>query len=341
MTHASSTSVTRSAGTVAVYGAGGHTGGFVVDELVRRAIPVVAVGRSAGALRTGMAMCMAPLDDPAALAHAFSGCAVVINCAGPFLDTAAAIASATLAADCHYLDVTAEQESARTTLRDFDAAARGRGLAVIPAAGFFGGLADLLATRLAGDASIDAITVAIALDRWWPTPGTRRTGERNVFPRVIIEDGALVPLSAPTVARSWEFGPPLGARDVMPVPLSEIVAFAHHLPVRRAQTYLDTAALRDLRDPETAAPSATDPQGRSAQRFALQVQLEDRDGIRRATAHGRDIYAVSAPLVVEAAARLLRGGVRAGAHTLGAAFDARTMLRALAPAHFFLATDGD
>jgi hypothetical protein len=54
----------------------------------------------------------------------------------------------------------------------------------------------------------------------------------------------------------------------------------------------------------------------------------------RATAQGRDIYAVSAPLVVEAAQRLLAGPPRqAGALSLGAAFDPADFLNALAPAH--------
>ncbi|MBZ0103251.1 MAG: saccharopine dehydrogenase NADP-binding domain-containing protein [Thermoanaerobaculia bacterium] len=66
----------------------------------------------------------AKLDDPASLEQAFAGCAVVINCAGPFLDTAAPVAWAALRADCHYIDVTAEQASAQSSFSDFAAPAR-------------------------------------------------------------------------------------------------------------------------------------------------------------------------------------------------------------------------
>lgn len=321
---------------VAVYGATGHTGGFVLDELARRGMPAVAVGRRAATTRTGCALRVAAIDDPDALARAFSDCAVVINAAGPFLDTAAPVAAAALRAGCHYLDLTAEQESARATLRDHDATARRLGLAVIPAAGFYGGLADLLAGALAGEAAsgaaIDSITVAIALDRWWPTPGTRSTGARNTFARLCIEDGRLVPVPTPAPASRWDFGPPLGVREVVALPFSEMVALQHHLPVRRAGAWFGREALDDLRDPSTAPPPAVDALGRSPQRFAIDVVLADARGERRARARGQDIYAVSAPLVAEAAQRLIGdGALRAGAQSLGSAFDPRAFLDALAP----------
>jgi hypothetical protein len=49
-------------------------------------------------------------------------------------------------------------------------------------------------------------------------------------------------------------------------------------------------------------------------------------------ASGRDIYAVSAPLVVEAAQRVVSGEVATpGAYTAGQAFDAQDFLTALSP----------
>ena len=116
---------------IAVYGATGHTGQFVVQEAQRRGLPVVAVGRSAARLdevfAPGVTRRIADLADPTSLEQAFAGCAVVINCAGPFLDTAAPVAQAALRAGCHYIDVTAEQASAQASLADFDAPARAAG----------------------------------------------------------------------------------------------------------------------------------------------------------------------------------------------------------------------
>ena len=319
--------------TLAVYGAGGHTGRFVVDEALRRGFAVRAVGRDAARLPTHVPAFEAGVDAPDALARAFAGCGVVIHCAGPFLDTAAPVARAAIAAGAGYIDVTAEQASALATFESFDAPARAAGVAVIPAAGFYGGLADLLASALLGPAAADELVVAIALDHWWPTAGTRRTGERNQVPRVVRRDGAFVPLPLPAERSTWTFGPPHGVQPVTALPFSEIVTMARHLRVPDIRAWLNTSALDEIRDAATPAPTASDARGRSSQRFEMVVQARLGAMRRTARAVGRDIYAVTAPLVVEAAARMLAPGFdRRGALAPGEAFDARDFLGALAPA---------
>ncbi len=177
--------------TVAVFGAAGHTGRFVVAELERRDFTPVAVGRDGAKLAASgfqdrdVAVRTAAIDDPASLDRAFAEVAAVINCAGPFLDTAETVVAAALRARIHYLDVTAEQPSALAVFDKFDAPAREAGLVVMPAMGFYGGLADLLATAAMGGWDLaDEIRVGIALDSWRPTPGTRITGERNYARRL-------------------------------------------------------------------------------------------------------------------------------------------------------------
>jgi hypothetical protein len=55
---------------------------------------------------------------------------------------------------------------------------------------------------------------------------------------------------------------------------------------------------------------------------------------RRAMARGRDIYAITAPIVVEATQRVVNRMARtSGVVAAGEAFDARDFLRSLAPAH--------
>ena len=159
---------------MAVFGAAGHTGRFVVAELQRRGITPIAVARD-GAKLGGLDLAqpganrVASIDDSASLDRAFADVAAVINCAGPFLDTADAIAAAALRAAAHYLDVTAEQASAQATLESFDAAAREAGVIVMPAMGFYGGLGDLLVSvAMTGWNLADEILIAISLDSWHP-----------------------------------------------------------------------------------------------------------------------------------------------------------------------------
>ena len=91
---------------IAVYGASGHTAGFVLAELARRGHTPIAVGRDNAKMPE---MRVAPLDDAEALDRALAGADAVINCAGPFLDTAAPLIQAALRLRVHYFDLTAEQ----------------------------------------------------------------------------------------------------------------------------------------------------------------------------------------------------------------------------------------
>lgn len=317
---------------VAVYGATGHTGSFVIAELQRRGVPVIAVGRDISKVPGGVTARMASIDDAAALDRAFAGCSVVINCAGPFLDTASPIVEAALRVGSAYLDVTAEQASALATFELYDERARVAGVAIIPAAGFYGGLADLLASALMGDLVADEMTVAIALDHWWPTEGTRKTGERNRVPRVVVENGDLVPMTVPSEKTEWTFQWPHGVQSMEEMALSEIITISRHLPVRKLHTFLNASSLNEIRDAATPTPMAVDKQGRSAQKFAMEVVARDSAGTRRALAWGQDIYAVTAPLVVEAAVRMLQPSFdRSGALALGEVFDAEDFLRSFKP----------
>jgi hypothetical protein len=90
---------------------------------------------------------------------------------------------------------------------------------------------------------------------------------------------------------------------------------------------------------DTPAPAAVDERGRSAQTFLVDVIVRSGDSERRAVASGQDIYAVTAPLAVEAVHRILTGQTLAtGVGSAGEIFDAPGFLRALS-AHISLALD--
>ena len=323
---------------IAVYGAYGHTGRFVVEELRRRGFVPIGCGRDASRLEalaanTGIETRVASTDDPAALDRAFADVTTVLHCAGPFLDTAKPVLDAALRARIHYLDVAAEQRAVADTLAR-DAEARAAGVTVLPAMAFYGGLADLLATAaLDGATRADAVDIAVALDGWQPTRGTRITGERNHYPRTYIEDGQTRTLPDPAPLREIDFPPPFGRQQGELLTLSEAVLLPHHIRCRNLHSWMNLTPLRDLEDPATPAPSAADASGRSAQRFAVDVRVRCGDRSVHATASGRDIYAVTAPLLVEALERILDGRARLrGALTAGQAFDACDFLAALSAA---------
>ncbi len=321
---------------IAVVGASGHTGRFVIEELLRRGHLPVAIARDEQRLldrgidTRRVETRIASLDDPATLDNALGGAAAVINCAGPFLDTAQPVVEAALRVGAHYFDVTAEQGSAQHTLEVYDAPARARGIVVMPAAGFYGALADLLATAALGDwTSATEIRTAVALDRWWPTPGTRRTGDRNTLPRLSVENGVLKAVGTPASVK-WDFPEPFGSQTVVEVPLSETILMARHLRVSEIRHFINEAPLHDLRDAATPQPIAVDERGRSTQVFLMESIAKNGTDTRRLIARGRDIYATTAPIVVEAAQRVLRGDLqRFGAFAPGQLFEAMPFLEAL------------
>jgi hypothetical protein len=324
---------------IGVFGAAGHTGRFVVGHLLRRGFMPVAIGRDrakleAAGFQDGVALRTAAVTEPASIDRALAGIGAVINCAGPFLETAEALTAAAMGAGVHYLDVSAEQASAQAVFNKCAAA----GIVIIPSMAFYGGFADLLATAAMGSwSAADEIRVGIALDSWHPTQGTRNTGKRNTAARLVIENGKLVPLTPPAEPTFWDFPEPFGRQDVSAVPLSEIPLIARHIPVTSLHSYLNNAPLRDLHDASTPPPVATDEQGRSAQTFLVDVVVRNGDHTRRVVARGRDIYAFTAPLLVEAVDRILSGRVRrTGALAPGEAFDAEDFLWALSPEYLQL-----
>ncbi|WP_425434695.1 saccharopine dehydrogenase NADP-binding domain-containing protein [Lentzea xinjiangensis] len=261
----------------------------------------------------------ATADDPAALDRALAGADAVINTAGPFAVTALPLIAAAERAGLPYVDVAAEIEA------NADTFARGASVPVVPAMAFFGGLADLLVTAaMTGWTTADEAHIAYGLSGWQPTAGTLTAGavsrDRRGGRRVRFHDGALAYHSATPATLTWDFVG--GPREVIgEFSMADVVTIPSHLPIPSVTSYMSAAAAQGLqeaarrREPET---------------FEVDVRVRRAGEERRWTAGGRDIYGVSAPLAVEAVARLLTGRHRAaGVASAGAMFDAADFLRSL------------
>jgi hypothetical protein len=117
---------------------------------------------------------------------------------------------------------------------------------------------------------------------------------------------------------------------VVGLSLAETITISRHLRAPEVHAYVNVAPLTDLRNPETPAPTAADASGRSAQIFVMQAIARKGSAERRASARGQDIYAITAPIVVEAMERILNGHSKiTGAVTAGEAFDAHDFLNSL------------
>ena len=335
--------------TVAVFGAYGHTGRFVVSELVRRGLRPVVSGRDAskldavGAAYPGLDIRPASVDDPDSLDRALAGASVVINCAGPFARTSGPVIDAALRARIPYLDVAAEIEANLDTFGQYADRARDAGIVIVPAMAFFGGLGDLLATAAMGDwTAADEICIAYGLSSWRPTHGTRITGQvskqRRDGRRIVFTKGQMVFRTDAAPMDEWTFPAPLGRQPVIgEFTMADTVTIARHLRTPEIRSYMTAAAVKDLSDPNSSPPVAVDGSGRSSQTFLVEVVVRSGGNERRLAASGQDIYAISAPLVVEAATRVVGGLVHGtGVLTAGEAFDARDFLESLGQQHLSL-----
>ncbi|WP_328618374.1 NAD(P)H-binding protein [Amycolatopsis sp. NBC_00355] len=306
---------------VLVYGAYGHTGRFVVAELRERGFEPILSGRDAARLPGGRP---ASVDDPASLDRALEGVAAVINTAGPFAETAAPVIEAAQRAGVPYVDVAAELEA------NLDTFARAADSVVVPAMAFFGGLGDLLATAAMGDwTSADEIHVAYGLSGWHPTAGTLAAGRvsrsRRGDRRIRFAGGRLEYVDDALPKLSWPFPEPLGAQPVLgEFTMADVITIPSHLDVPSVTTYMTSVA--------AACLSAAQERAGSPETFVVDVVVRSGGEERRLAARGQDIYAVTAPLAVEAVERILTGRVRAkGVASAGELFDAPDFLRALAP----------
>ncbi|MFD3452047.1 saccharopine dehydrogenase family protein [Streptomyces sp. NPDC058691] len=327
---------------VAVFGAYGHTGRFVVAQLRDRGFVPILSGRDADKLKLLAAAGSGPdarpasVEDPASLDRALAGAAAVINCAGPFATTAGPVIEAALRAGIPYVDVAAEIEANADTFAHFADRAHAAGAVIVPAMAFYGGLGDLLTTAAMGDwTKADEAHVAYGLNSWHPTAGTRAAGavshRRRDGRRVRYTNGRLEYRHDEAPTLTWPFPDPMGPRTVIgEFTMADVVTVPSHLSIPEIRTYMTTEAARDLSAPDTPPPAAVDERGRSGQTFLVDVVVRSEGRERRAVARGQDIYAVTAPLVVEAVERILTGRTTTvGVASAGAIFDAPDFLRAL------------
>lgn len=319
---------------VVLYGAAGHTGRFIAEELKRQGFAPVIAGRDVSKLAPiaaslGAEACEVEVTEPEALDAMLAGTDLLINAAGPFGDTSPPLIEAAIRAGIPYLDITAEPFVAQGI---FDSLGdREIGTIVAPAFGFFGALGDLLVTAALGDwAGADQVELAFALDRWQPTKGTLLAGKRRAGRRLVRANGRLETRepTQPPPKGYWDFAQPFGRQPAVgEFSTVDVATISRHLDVGSISTWINEAPLTDLAQATEPLNGATGP---SEQQFLIEAVVRRGREVRRASASGRDIYAVTAPIVVEAIRWILDGRSRAtGVVAPGELFDARAFLAAL------------
>ncbi|GIH48340.1 Uncharacterized conserved protein [Microbispora rosea] len=334
---------------IAVFGANGYQGKLVVAELARRGVEAVLVGRDPVRVAEAAASVghpdaerrVAAVDDHPGLVEALRGCDAVVNCAGPFTPSGAAVVRAAIAAGLHYVDTAGEQLYINGVFETFAAAAEAAGVTVVPATTDACLPADLLAHRLAARLGpLDELTSThVIVGGGGPSRGSLRsvieTIESVRAGGLTYDDGAWRP-GVP--ARRGAVTLP-GEPEAIPVarfPLPEVVTVPRHVAVRHMEGLAEAELVERLNRPMPAEVVARLPEGpseesRRGQRFTYVLDALGADGRRaRGVVRGADTYGTTAVIAVESACRLVAEPVRAGVLAPALAFDSLAFLDRLA-----------
>lgn len=136
-----------------LYGANGYTGRRIAEEARRRGMRPVLAGRDAAKIEALAKELDCPfrvfgLESAETIAGQLAGVRAVLNCAGPFSQTARPMMDACIRAGVHYLDITGEIDVIEAAAARHEQAAAA-GVSLIPAVGFDVVPSDCLAAKLA------------------------------------------------------------------------------------------------------------------------------------------------------------------------------------------------
>ena len=147
-----------------IYGANGYSAQLIIEELLSRKIKPVLAGRNKGALKYlaqkyNCEYKAFDLFDEKIIDAALMEIHTVINCAGPFIQTAKDLIEACLRTNTNYLDITGEMPVMHLAF-SLDDKAKENGIVVLPSVGFDIIPTDCLAKRLS-EKMPDAISLKL------------------------------------------------------------------------------------------------------------------------------------------------------------------------------------
>lgn len=213
-----------------VYGSYGYVGRQVVQEAISRDIPLWLAGRNYDRLARQAEKLDLPgrrfaLDDPETVKEALEDVDCVLNCAGPFSNTAEPLVNGCIETNTDYVDITGEIPVIEQ-IADRDEAAADAGVTLLPAVGFSAVPMDCLAAHLANRLP-KATGIALGVDSFRvPSIGTLRTVVEGIEDGGMVRrDGVLVDVPTAWHTREIDFG--RGPRPAVTMPMGD-VSTAHY-----------------------------------------------------------------------------------------------------------------
>lgn len=207
------------------------------------------------------------IDDLADDRSSLGGIQVLLNCAGPFLRTAAPLMRACITSGVHYLDIAAELDSYRLA-EALDGEARTAGAMLLPGSGgsvaMLGSLASHAAKRVTTPVKLSiALDVAGGFSR-----GSAVSASENITIGTLHRvNGKLVERS-PEAVRDFDFGN--GPTTCFPVTLPDLITIWHATGIPTIATFVHVTGA--LSRKATWRPCPTVRRSNSARPIAIMRQ---------------------------------------------------------------------
>lgn len=301
-----------------IYGATGYTGRMAAEQAHAAGLPLVLGGRSHTSLAQlgeslGAACRVFDLSDPDAIDEALADVSAVLNCAGPYMDTAKPLMRAALRSGVHYLDIAAELDSYRLA-EELDEDAKTAGVMLLPGSGgsvaMLGCLAGHAAVRVERPRKVAvALHVAGSMSR-----GSAISASRNLVTETLtLHEGRLTP-RPPGQTALFDFGH--GELPCFAVTLPDIITIGRSTGIPDVETYVHVSGNAFPEGDLTALPDGPDAAEREANRYQAAVAVTAADGaVARSVLETVNGYSFTPMAAAEAARRVLEGEVRAGFQT--------------------------
>ncbi|WP_118138219.1 trans-acting enoyl reductase family protein [Oceanicella sp. SM1341] len=308
-----------------LYGATGYTGRLTARRALEAGLPVTLAGRSAEALAAlafelGTPYRCFSLDDPATVGAGLAGASALLNCAGPYRQSAAPLMEAALRTGCHYLDVSAEIDSYRRA-RDLNARAKAAGVMLLPGSGgSVAMLGTLAAHAVARVAQPRAIAVALRVSGPMSRGSVLSAAESVTSEILVLHGGKLVPLDG-APERLFDFGQ--GAVDCFAVTLPDLLTIGRSTSIGEVGTFVHiSGGAFPPGGPGALADGPTEAE-RAMHRYQAVAEVTGADGrVTRSLLDTANGYSFTPLAAAEAARRVLSGEVKPGFRTPAGLFGA-------------------
>jgi short subunit dehydrogenase-like uncharacterized protein len=303
-----------------LYGANGYTGGLIAQHAVDQGHQPILAGRngpaiSALARRLGLPHRVVDSDDAAALQEALFDVELVLNAAGPFLNTAVPLSEACLSIGVHYLDLSNELQVFRS-LYGLDDRARRAGICIMPGVGFGVVATNCLACYVSeAVGGAEHLEVATRIASAQPGPGAAATMQENLpYGGWVRRGGHLVAQELFTGVTTLAF--PDGPCEAMPVPTGDLEAAFHATGASNVTAYAVS--------PPAPDPSEVEIAGAQVQRSFGWARATSSDGATAtAVLETGDSYAFTPAASIRCVEETLKGshlGALSPASAFGADF---------------------